>query len=188
MRLFIAIEIPYKILKGLEEVKNYLSGPNLRIRWVRLENIHLTLKFLGEVDEAMVKDIDMAMERLGESHVPFELAVRGMGCFPQVKRPRIVWAGIETDVDGVLSSIHQGLETGLEDFGFIREKRAFHPHLTLGRIKAVYDTDKWSRRLGLLKDKSFGSFIADRLCLFQSILERSGAVYTKLKEVRLAGL
>jgi 2'-5' RNA ligase len=147
-----------------------------------VEGIHLTLKFLGNVAESDLPAIKAALAQIGQQHAPFAFTVGGLGCFPNVRRPRVVWVGIQEQT-GTLAGLQRDVEKGLVPLGFEAEKRAFHPHLTLGRTKrGLRSADQ--RRLGeILAGVEVGEL--DRINvesfhLMRSDLRPSGAVYTAL--------
>ena len=133
IRSFLAIEIPRTILKKIEEVQEDLKSSRADVRWVSPEKIHFTLKFFGNIDESRIDPIVKSIERPIQNTSPFSLKVRGVGAFPHLKNPRVIWMGL---VDGkeVLAYFQKQLERELEKIGFEPEERAFHPHLTLGRM------------------------------------------------------
>jgi 2'-5' RNA ligase len=134
MRLFIAINIPKK-----EREKIYRSARPLReesypVRWVKADFFHLTLKFLGEVRPNSLSTVESVLDRVAQSTESFFLDIGGFGAFPTIRRPRVLWLGVEPSP--ALRCLKQDLEWALSDHGFERETRAFHPHFTLGRAKA----------------------------------------------------
>lgn len=184
MRLFIAIELPEELLKRIKKVQESLYNCRSKVSWMRLDRMHLTLKFLGDVKEEMSKDILRVLSGVVAPHQSFTLEAAGLGCFPDLKKPRVIWVGIHEDSEGSLSTIYNTLEESLLSIGFNREERRFHPHLTLGRIKEVFN-EEWKERIPLLKDQTFGQFKVESICLFSSVLKPTGTVYIKLGEAKL---
>jgi 2'-5' RNA ligase len=184
LRSFVAIELPEALRRSLAELIDNLSAeiePHT-LRWVRPEGIHLTLKFLGDVDPPKMEKVHHVIQEVVPQFSVFTFSAGGLGCFPNLKRPRVLWVGIR-DRSGELAALHAGLEQGLSAQGFQREKRAFHPHLTLGRMRrGVRQADQRAvgEALGQTEDFSLGEFRVKEVCLFRSDLRPTGAVYTKL--------
>jgi 2'-5' RNA ligase len=184
IRTFIAISLPSPVLQAICEAQETLRGKGLDIRWVRKEGIHLTLKFLGNVDMDQVGQIQAAIEEAAKGFSPFTLKGEGVGVFPDLRRPRVVWAGISGDVE-VLRSLQGDLDSQLKPLGFPKEKRRFKGHLTLGRAKSRLDGTKLAETFEALADFRTESFTAQEVVLFQSDLRPGGAVYSRLVEVPL---
>ena len=184
IRAFIAIEVPEPVLRAIATAQDTFRGSGLKIRWVRKEGIHLTLKFLGDIDTDDVDKIRAAMERAAKTFSPFTVRGEGIGVFPDLKRPRVVWVGVSGDVE-VIRALQGDLETQLSSLGFQKERRPFKGHLTLGRVKDRLDRMKLSEALERLKDFRTEFFTAQSVVLFQSDLRPSGAVYSRLAEVVL---
>jgi 2'-5' RNA ligase len=183
LRAFIAVEIDPevigKISTAITELKSRVSG----VRWVAPTNFHLTLKFLGDVEEAQINRIGATLEEQFHPFPRFTINAKGLGVFPDFRRPRILWVGLA----GIeLASLVSRLESALEPLGFAPEKRSFTPHLTIGRWR---QTERASKTLGQAleswKDYQFGVTNIDEMILFQSKLNPKGAIYTKLKTVTL---
>ena len=183
IRAFIAIELTAEIQKRLDEIsaafKQQLNG--VPVRWVSAGNIHLTLKFLGDVSVATLKLLtDILKTEIG-THRPFEVSVGGAGAFPNNRRPRVIWVGVEAPSD--LAVVQSGVETAMARLGYPREDRPFSPHLTLGRVSRNATSDDTpalteflqSSRVGFL-----GAACVQEICLFRSDLQPSGAVYTRI--------
>ena len=186
IRSFLAIEIPRTILKKIEEVQDDLKSSRADVRWVNPEKIHLTLKFFGNIDESRIDPIVKSIERPTQTISPFSLKVRGVGAFPHLKNPRVIWMGL---VDGkeVLVSFQKQLEKELEKIGFEPEERAFHPHLTLGRMKSSKGREELAGRMERHQEEEFGDFQVERIVLFKSDLKPTGPIYTPLREIKLGG-
>ncbi len=186
IRTFIAIGLPESVLRGIGNTQDVLRKSGFAVRWVRKEGIHLTLKFLGDVDRGDVGRIRGALERAAGGFAPFTLRGKGVGVFPNPRRPRVVWAGLSGDTE-VLSALHGDLEAALDDVGFPKEKRPFGGHLTLGRVKGRLDNHAFRRALDGLKDFETEPFTVKSVVLFQSTLRPQGAVYSRLAEVEFKG-
>ncbi len=184
IRAFIAISLPERILQAIAKLQETLKGSGLKIRWTRKEGIHLTIKFLGDIEWDDVEKIHVAMERTTQDFSPFTLRGEGVGVFPDVRRPRVVWVGLTGDVEA-LRLLQSDLEDQLNHFGFLKEKRAFKGHLTVGRVKGRVDLAKLAKALEALGEFRTESFTAQSVVLFQSDLRPNGAVYSRLAEVPL---
>ena len=173
-------------MKNIEEVQGDLRSSHADVRWVNPEKIHLTLKFFGNIDESRVDPIVKSIEGPVQNISPFTLSVRGMGAFPHFKNPRVIWVGL-VDGKGVLVSFQKEVEKELGKIGFEPEDRAFHPHLTLGRVKSNRGRDELVGRMEKYREEEFGDFQVERVVLFKSDLRPSGPIHTALREVRLGG-
>lgn len=184
LRAFIAISLPEPVLQGIVTAQETLKRSGLKIRWVRKEGIHLTLKFLGDIDRDSVEKISEAMERATGSFSPFTLWAEGIGVFPNLRRPRVAWVGLSGDIE-ILRALQRDLESQLSGLGFPKEKRPFKGHLTLGRVKGRLDGIKLQEALEDLGDFRTESFTAQSIVLFQSELRPDGAVYSRVAEAPL---
>ncbi len=184
IRTFLAIKLPKPILKRLRQVQQELRESKADVRWVDPESIHLTLKFFGNIEEKEVDSIVKSIEKPVQRTPLFSLKVQGVGGFPDLKNPRVLWVGLEEE-GNFLSSLQRELEKSLEKIGFKPEDRPFHPHLTLGRVKSTRGKSLLMEKIDKYKGEFFGEFLADRITLFKSELKPTGAIYTPLAEVRL---
>ncbi len=184
IRSFLAIELPKPILRRIEEVQADLRSAHADVRWVSPEKIHLTLKFFGNIDESRIDSIFKSIEEPVRNTLPFSIKVQGMGAFPHLKNPRVIWLGL---VNGsqALTSLQEKVETQLDKIGFQPEDRPFHPHLTLGRTKSSRGKDELVGRMEKHKEEEFGDFQVEQVILFKSDLKPSGPIYTALRELRL---
>ena len=180
IRTFIALELPPAVKTLLQEVQQELKRLKIRARWVRPENIHLTLKFLGDINLDDVDRISDALSGAAAGISSLTLSVRGIGVFPGIKRPRVIWVGLGGDVQE-LRDLQSGLEAGLDAIGFPKENRAFKAHLTIGRIKQAVKPDVIRQMMRQYSSLSTEEFSCRQVILFKSDLKPSGAVYTPLK-------
>jgi 2'-5' RNA ligase len=180
MRVFIAIDLPEEIRNRLAAMQNELRSTTNTVRWVNAETSHLTLKFIGEIAEQRLDDIDAALA--GLTWKPFPVVVQGVGFFPGTRSPRVFWAGLQAST---MEGLTQEIDTRLERAGFDREKRAFRPHITLARSKSARIDAALVAAAEKFAEAEFGSFTADRYFLYQSTLKSTGSVYTPLKEYLL---
>lgn len=179
IRAFIAIEIPEGVKFFLKEIVAELKGFGKEVSWTRPEAIHLTLKFLGNVSQEMIQPIEEALKPAFSIQKPFSLTVSGMGAFPSLGKPRVIWAGL-SDEARIVVPMATEVEALIEPLGFVREKRAFNPHLTLGRVKSSRLNADLLDAIRQNMTVTGPSFEADHAVLFQSILKPSGAVYVPL--------
>jgi RNA 2',3'-cyclic 3'-phosphodiesterase len=179
VRAFIAIELPESVKSFLVKISAELKLCGGPVKWVRPEGIHLTLKFLGSVPSDLLPRIQEAALPLFKAQQPTQLHVSGLGAFPHLRKPRVVWAGLE-DPAGVLSPLVTSLETVMEPLGFPKEKRPFNPHLTLGRFKSNEKSSELIETIRQKTDIVGPSFVADHAILFESVLKPSGAEYFQL--------
>ena len=185
LRAFIALILPQEIAEFLAQLQQSLRSRGLNIGWVRPGNLHLTFRFFGHIPETDVPRIAGVMHNTAQTIPSFELSVQGLGVFPGIKRPRVLWAGLGGSTQ-LLKQLYGRLDASLDSIGFKSEKRGFAAHLTLGRIRKPIDS-KWL--LALMADAGgFAprSFLAQRLVLFKSDLRPRGPEYTSLSEVVLA--
>ena len=180
IRAFLAIEPPETVRQAMATVQNRLkycvSGA---ISWVRPEGIHLTLKFFGNIAETDIDRISAAVEPITTRFAPLDLQVRHAGLFPDSRRPRVIWLGLEGDV-GALKALQEEVDRGLERYGFSREDRPFRAHLTLARIKSPRGLTGLDRVMKKSDVYEAGHFRAEGLTLFRSNLTPQGAIYSRL--------
>jgi len=184
MRLFIAIEIPEEIKRGISAIQGQLRKSGADAAWTRPEGIHLTLKFLGEVAEAKVPDIKAAMTGAVQGVARFRLEIAGAGAFPNAKSPRVLWLGVRGDLER-LAPLHASVEGAMKKLGFDPEDRAFSPHLTLARIKYLRPGFSWQQAIEGIKDVKLGGIDVAAVSLMKSELRPSGAVYTEMGKIEL---
>lgn len=182
LRLFIAIPLPEAVQREFAVIQERLRR-SLRsqadVKWVEPEHIHLTLKFLGHVEEDAVTPLEQTLDRLASEGGPFTLHCAGVGAFPSARSPRVIWVGVDQGGEEA-ARLAARVDEALEPLGFAPEERAFTPHLTLGRVRS---SSRLTSLVKLLEAESFSSgmpFAADRVVLFQSTLTPQGPVYTAL--------
>jgi 2'-5' RNA ligase len=182
MRLFVALEIPAAVRDNLAALIKELRELSTKVvdkrpRWVRRENLHVTLKFIGEVSPAKLEGIRGALSAI-RTESPVEITFRGLGFFPNEQHPRVLWAGL--DVSANLSPLAADIDGALETQGIPCERRAFTPHLTLARIEPPGLHEKLRAAIQKNGERAFGSFQAREFHLIESKLKPSGAEYTTL--------
>ena len=184
LRAFIALTPPTTLQHTVAEVREAFQSLPCFWRWVTPEQIHLTLRFLGNVPEAQVTSIAQAMEHATQGQTAFTLRAQSLGCFPHASRPRVLWVGL-ADPSQALVPLNERLTTALLPLGFPPEERPFHLHLTLARAQNGIRSQQLLPVLQAYQNRCFGEFAVTQLHLFQSNLQRGGALYTLLRSVTL---
>lgn len=184
MRAFIAVELDPEIKKTLQAFVTVLRSTRGEVRWVRPDGLHLTLKFLGEIDEARAHRVGTVLADLAGRHGPFPLGFRGTGVFPGERDPRVFWVGASAGPG--LAVFQEELDGLLEPEGFERERREFKPHLTLGRVKGPGRIREVMAELDKRRGETFGEMTAHRVALFESRLRPEGPEYRIVREAELA--
>ncbi|MBN1201212.1 MAG: RNA 2',3'-cyclic phosphodiesterase [Anaerolineae bacterium] len=184
LRLFIAIELPPNVLSLLSGIQTQIKErvPPRTVRWVNPDGIHLTLKFLGDVPAIRQHTLEQALIDVTRSHTAFELAAGGLGCFPNTRRPRVVWVGVQEQT-GALHALRDAIEAHFSPLGFPTEQRPFNPHLTLGRVRreaTKHNTAELGTLVANIPPGDTQRWRADAVSLIRSQLKPTGAVYTEL--------
>ena len=185
MRTFIALPVPDEIADHLSRLHQSVPREAGRITWVGADAIHVTCTFLGEVEEDRITPIGAALERVASGIAPYEMSLDGVGAFPGFRRARVVWAGLEKGEEETTAFKLQ-LDEALEPLGFAAERRPFHPHITLGRVRQP-------GRTGLLEHAAaewilpYEHWLCREAVLYRSELTRHGAIYTDLVRAPLLG-
>jgi 2'-5' RNA ligase len=183
MRCFIALKLDDAIKDRLQAAQEVLKNIGGKVSWCSRQQMHLTLQFLGEVEDKKVPKIIEAMTAAVRDVTPFEFSVENIGAFPPKGSPRIIWAGISECPP--LLKLQRRLEDALKPLGFKPEDRSFTPHLTLGRVRERPDLQKYQTILSENKNFSAGIQQTEKVILFSSDLKPTGAVYTALAEISL---
>lgn len=187
LRAFIAFQLPDPVVSHIREIQADLKKrPDLRLKWVRPETVHLTLKFLGNIRPDAVSGISDAMKEAAATCPPLSFSVKGLGAFPTPKKARVVWLGLSGDTHQLIQ-FQKTLDSRLEPLGFARENRPFRAHLTMGRAKGKVDLQSLVEAILTWAEPASSPFFADRITLFKSDLKPGGAVHTPLCEAALAG-
>lgn len=184
MRVFVAVDLPERLRAELGELVSDLRDPGADVRWVDPDQMHLTLKFLGDTEPDEIEAVDQALRRAAGPVPPTGCRLQGVGSFPHLRRPRVIWAGVEPEGEG-LSELHEGIEGELVGLGFAREKRRFHPHVTLGRVKGGGGKEELAAAVESREELELGRFTVDEFQLYESELSPEGARYTVLSTYRL---
>jgi 2'-5' RNA ligase len=184
LRTFVAVEIPGEVRAALEAAQSHLRQRRVRARWVRPQGMHLTLKFLGDVSADQVPTASDALQVAAGGHAGFSLTAAGIGVFPTLRQPRVIWAGFSGGT-GPLADLQAGVEERLAAAGFPREVRPFRAHLTIGRFSEPPAPAVMAEAVNFFAGKNFGEFAVREIVLFQSDLKPEGAVHTALARVKL---
>jgi len=184
LRLFIALPLTSEVRRKLQLLTESLAEMIGGVRWSRTENIHLTLKFLGDVEERRVGAIKQVLGKVAARHGPLKLEVGELGVFPGFRRPRVIWAGVRPEGEG-LKLLVQDLERSLARLGFQEEKRDYTPHLTLGRVRARRSLPGLREILSSREAESLGRLRMDMILLLKSTLTREGPLYEIISREKL---
>ena len=188
IRAFIAIELPDPVKKNLSFIINSLRpSEHPCVKWVSPQGIHLTLKFLGNIAPDLVPRIADAIAQAARGTPPLKLQVGGLGCFPNLHRPRVIWVAVTGDVEPLIT-LQRGIDQALLPLGFAIEKRPFSPHLTLGRLRERASPGERSSigELITATECEAGSATeANQISLMRSTLTPSGAIYNRLDSIEL---
>ena len=190
LRSFIAITVPSAVIQVLDDaVKSLDSYIGESVRWVRTEGIHLTLKFMGDIEAGMVDRVLEAMPAVASQFSPFELAITGLGVFPNPRRPRVLWSGVHGEME-TLAALQLAIDDALGELGLRKEQRAFSPHLTLGRVRRDV-ADGQLRRIGQLVEggelSGAPSWTADSVNLMRTELDPAGSRHYLVGSASIGG-
>ena len=185
IRLFIALETPAAVREALVRTIAELRTVDADVRWEAEDKLHATLKFLGDTPEARLEAVLAGLDRTGSATAPLTITYTGLGFFPSPRQPRIIWAGL-LEPTGTLADFHARIETSMGALGFTEESRAFHPHVTLGRVKSPRGAAALRARV---ETCTFDQppITLHEVALIKSDLRPSGSVYTTLKRISLTG-
>ena len=173
--------MPSKVIEITDDMRK--TGADLKI--VKPENMHITLKFLGDIDESLVGDIEGIIRGTVHGLKPFEITLKGMGFFPNEKYIKVVWIGVENGEQ--IQRIATGIDVQLSKLGFKRERRGFSPHITVARLKSSRNKDRLLSIVERYKNFRFKEAVVDSVKLKKSDLKPSGPVYTDILEIKLGG-
>lgn len=177
MRLFVAFDLPDEVRRALRELIAKLRPQASHGKWVRPESTHITLKFIGEAPKEKLDSIRAALSAIRSAH-PVQMAFRGLGFFPHERKPRVLWCGVEASTN--LAAMAFNIDESLEPLGIARETREFVPHLTLARFENPAGLEKLVSLAESLESTDFGGSTEREFYLYESVLQRSGAEYTRL--------
>jgi 2'-5' RNA ligase len=186
-RTFIAVDLGQTIRDRLVSLQERLAQTGVAVKWVERENLHVTLLFLGEVDERGVPAVCQAVADVCREHLPFTLAVEKVGCFGNPRRPRTLWVGVGSGA-AELCALHDELESPLLDLGcYRREERRYTPHITIGRVKGDRAGDALAHELAKLTRLQAGQTSVREILVMSSELTADGPVYTVMSRAKLNG-
>ena len=185
LRCFISIEIPETIKISVLDIIDRLRQSGADVKWASDENIHITLQFLGETDEALVPAIKGALDKILATYSPFYIKIAEVGCFPDGRRPRVIWVGMEESQ--TMIKLHKDIVTEMVKFGYKKEERGFTPHITVGRVKSNRYLGELTRKLDEIRSARFSGFEVQDIRLMKSELQPSGAKHYCLAEIPIGG-
>ena len=176
MRLFIALDVDPEIRESLQDAVRELRATRAPVRWVRPEAIHLTMKFLGETPDGKLASLESSLGKTCRTVYPFTVTMSGIGAFPGLSKPRVLWAGIE-EPTGTIGILAQRMEEDLFRLGWKKESRKFHPHVTVGRVKGTSNLNQLAAALTGFQGRIWGRQEMTGASLYRSHLEPTGARY-----------
>jgi len=186
MRAFIAVNLDENLRRCVAETQEKLRATGADVKWVKPESIHLTLKFLGWVDDARLPAVGEAVSAALKGVAPFRLRLEQVGGFPTATAPRVIWVGVKEGAQE-LSGLAERVEAALEPLGFQREERAFSPHVTVGRHRTPSGRQALAAMMQQERERSFGEMEVRRVELMRSDLRPTGAIYTSQRAFELTG-
>jgi len=184
IRTFVALELPEHIRLEIRKLQNDMAAQGLRIRWVKADNLHLTLKFIGNIEERRIPELSSVLKAVAGQCPAFRLAPKGLGIFPSLRRPRILWVGISEQVD-ILRRLQRSVDIALSHLGFETESRPYKGHLTIGRFKRNASPKRLADTLRSKHGFTAERFSVEHLVLFKSILSPDGPLYTRIQKLPL---
>jgi 2'-5' RNA ligase len=183
IRCFISINLDEYTQKKVGDIIDVLNKYEADIKWVNPENLHLTLKFLGNTPEERLNLIKEALENVASKYHPFYTKIKGMGVFPNKRYPRVLWVGVENKE--ILIEIQRQVETEMSFIGYKKEQKEFSPHVTIGRARSSFRVQNVLECLDSYKDYDFGILCVKNIYIMRSDLNPKGPKYTKLYEISL---
>ncbi len=186
MRVFIAIELQDSIKDKIARIQERLKVTQDKIKWVDPASVHLTLKFLGEIGEEKLRKVQQTARELAERIPPFKMEIKGMGVFPGFSSPRVMWIGAR-DTGSRLEELAANLEEALAEEGFVKERREWKAHLTLGRVKSLREADKLGGLIQKETETDAGKMEVQYITVMRSQLTPKGSIHTSLGQFHLRG-
>ena len=181
LRCFISLELSEELKRNIYVCVEKLKATRADVKWVRTENLHLTLKFLGDTTEELLKSVHERLISLSRAHNRFSLQVSGAGAFPNIKYPRVIWLGVRDSEE--IIKLQRDIDESMKGLGFKRDDKQFTPHLTIGRVKSMRNEDVLIKELATLKEADFGKIEVINITLMKSELKPGGAEHFKLSEI-----
>lgn len=186
IRTFIAVELPAEVRGRAARLQQTLAESGAGVRWVAKDNIHLTMKFLGEVEDVQIPAVCRAVQQVAAANPAFEVELSGVGAFPSAARPRTLWVGIDGGA-AELIALHERLDAALAELGYRPEERRFSPHVTIGRLRNSRDAHRLADVLAQKADWKAGEVQVDQLVVMASELTPQGPHYTVMGRGVLEG-
>ncbi len=187
IRAFIAVEIDNQTKQKISDIISNLKKSKADVKWINESQMHLTLKFLGNIGEDKVQKISEALPVISDSSKSFKIGFSSIGAFPNLNHPAVIWLGIDNGKES-LKMLNGKIQTVLEKSGFAREKREFSPHLTLARIRSSKNITNLIKLIEETNLTPAGEILIDKLALFQSALSPKGAVHTVILQKSLQNI
>jgi len=186
LRSFIGIGLPRECCRAIAGAISPLGAKGGPVSWIPERNLHLTLKFLGEIPSGRTDEVAGLMAGAAREIPPFEFRVEEGGGFPSLRAPRVLWIGIREPLE-LVGKLHQNMEDALSGAGFPRDERPFHPHVTVGRVKGKVASGWGEQYASVVSGTTFCTVYATSYRLYESRLSPSGANYTVLREIPFGG-
>jgi RNA 2',3'-cyclic 3'-phosphodiesterase len=188
IRTFVAVDVAETVQRRAARLIELLSPSGSDVKWVEPPNMHLTLQFLGDVPQADVHAVCQAVERAVAGFPPFRMGMLGVGAFPHVGRPSTIWIGVDEGASE-LGTLHRVVQRALKPLGFPPERRVYHPHLTIGRMRRGGGPARHELGQVLREQQAFdaGSSMVDQVVVYASYLERAGPSYQAMSRIGLTG-
>jgi len=180
-RGFISVDIPFS--QKINELSNQIKNSGIHVKLVEPENIHITLKFLGDVDEELIEKIEESIKKSIKDTSSFEINLAGTGVFPNLGYIKIIWIGIQDN--GELRKIADNIDEQLSKLGFEKERRPFSPHLTIARVKSAKNKEKLIEIINKYHETEFTKIKVESVKLKKSELTPKGPIYTIIREIKL---
>ena len=188
MRAFIAIDISERLQNDLGQVISHLKNAEADVKWVEPHNIHITMKFLGDIDDAQANNIKIVLDETARSYKPFEILPKKIGAFPSFEFPNVIWVGL-SESSPELEKIACDLEEKSSAIGFLKESRPFVAHLTLGRARSNRNRAELKEKIIQTSDSEIAEFppeTVDSITLYESKLTSAGSIYTPIHRARFS--
>ena len=188
MRTFIAIELSEEIKNSLAQIESHLKYSGADVKWVEKDNIHLTLKFLGEIDDKKCEKVKIVLDEVAKTTKQFEISLKDIGAFPKIEYPRVIWVGLDKG-SKKSTELAAKVDEALSKIGFEKETRPFAAHLTIGRVRSPKNKEVLKEKLVSFKGPGTsiqGPGKITSVILFQSKLTPAGPIYSKLYEAKLS--
>ena len=183
MRIFIAVELPSDVKNQIARMQAELKKVPAQVSWTKAENVHLTLKFLGEIEEKQLQPVTQAARAGCKGIKKFKISLKGVGGFPNLRQPRVIWIGTQNGAEELIS-LQAKIDTELDKAGFPKEEKKFRPHFTLGRVRVPKNIEKLAQALGSTEFQT-ADFDILHLNVMKSQLSPGGSIYTVLERIDL---